>query len=158
MWVDAGGAATLLVGWGANQTLWLSDVFTSVQQLGTWEGTPGPEAIPLTSEGRPTTARTSGSPRRRRDKNTILPRLHDVTADRRGGLSPSREPGGTILRRTPSPPDAAWPARFTADLPTEAELPGYARRCQPEFMSLSCAPSRIRTCAHGSGGGSRARP
>ena len=122
MRVDAGGAATLLVGWDANQTLWLNDVFTSVRQLGTWEGTPGREAIPLTSGGRPTTARTSGSPRRRRDKKTILPRLHDVTADRRGGLSPSREPGGTIQRRTLSPPDAAWPARFTADLPTDAEL------------------------------------
>lgn len=45
MRVEAGGAATLLAGWDADQTLWLTDVFTSVRHVATWEGTPGPEAL-----------------------------------------------------------------------------------------------------------------
>jgi hypothetical protein len=40
-----GGAATLLAGWDADQTLWLRDVFTGTRQLTTWHGTPGPEAL-----------------------------------------------------------------------------------------------------------------
>jgi hypothetical protein len=40
-----GGAATLLAGWDADQTLWLRDVFTDTQRLTTWHGTPGPEAL-----------------------------------------------------------------------------------------------------------------
>lgn len=45
MRVEAGGAATLLAGWDADQTLWLNDVFTSVRHITTWEGTPGREAL-----------------------------------------------------------------------------------------------------------------
>jgi hypothetical protein len=46
MAVDSGdGAATLLAGWDADQTLWLRDVFTGARQLTTWHGTPGPEAL-----------------------------------------------------------------------------------------------------------------
>ena len=46
MAVDSGGgAATLLAGWDADQTLWLRDVFTGTQRLTTWHGTPGPEAL-----------------------------------------------------------------------------------------------------------------
>jgi hypothetical protein len=46
MAVDTGGgAATLLAGWNADQTLWLRDVFTGTRQLTTWHGTPGPEAL-----------------------------------------------------------------------------------------------------------------
>jgi hypothetical protein len=46
MAVDTGGgAATLLAGWDADQTLWLRDVFTGTRQLTTWHGTPGPEAL-----------------------------------------------------------------------------------------------------------------
>jgi hypothetical protein len=46
MAVEAGaGAATLLAGWDADQTLWLRDVFTGTRQLTTWHGTPGPEAL-----------------------------------------------------------------------------------------------------------------
>ena len=45
MRVDAGGAATLLAGWDADQTLWLDDVFTSARHIAAWEGTPGPEAL-----------------------------------------------------------------------------------------------------------------
>lgn len=41
----ADGAATLLAGWDADQTLWLRDVFTGTSQLTTWHGTPGPEAL-----------------------------------------------------------------------------------------------------------------
>jgi hypothetical protein len=41
----ADGAATLLAGWDADQTLWLRDVFTGTRQLTTWHGTPGPEAL-----------------------------------------------------------------------------------------------------------------
>jgi hypothetical protein len=40
-----GGAASLLAGWDADQTLWLRDVFTDARQLTTWHGTPGPEAL-----------------------------------------------------------------------------------------------------------------
>jgi hypothetical protein len=40
-----GGAATLLAGWDADQTLWLRDVFTGTRQLTTWHGTPGPDAL-----------------------------------------------------------------------------------------------------------------
>jgi hypothetical protein len=48
MAVEAGaGAATLLAGWDADQTLWLRDVFTGTRQLTTWHGTPGPEAVPV---------------------------------------------------------------------------------------------------------------
>ena len=39
------GAATLLAGWDADQTLWLRDVFSGTRQLTTWHGTPGPEAL-----------------------------------------------------------------------------------------------------------------
>jgi hypothetical protein len=42
---SGGGAATLLAGWDADQTLWLRDVFTGTRQLTTWHGTPGPEAL-----------------------------------------------------------------------------------------------------------------
>lgn len=45
MLVEAGGAATLLAGWDADQTLWLNDVFTSVRHITSWEGTPGPDAL-----------------------------------------------------------------------------------------------------------------
>lgn len=45
MRVEADGAATLLAGWYADQTLWLHDVFTSVRHIASWEGTPGPEAL-----------------------------------------------------------------------------------------------------------------
>ena len=46
MAVDSeGGAASLLAGWDADQTLWLRDVFTDARQLTTWHGTPGPEAL-----------------------------------------------------------------------------------------------------------------
>ena len=46
MAVDIGdGAATLLAGWDADQTLWLRDVFTGTRHLTTWRGTPGPEAL-----------------------------------------------------------------------------------------------------------------
>jgi hypothetical protein len=46
MAVDAGGgAASLLAGWDADQTLWLRDLFTGTRQLTTWHGTPGPEAL-----------------------------------------------------------------------------------------------------------------
>jgi hypothetical protein len=46
MAVDSGGgAATLLAGWDADQTLWLRDVFTGTRRLTTWHGTPGPEAL-----------------------------------------------------------------------------------------------------------------
>jgi hypothetical protein len=42
MAVDSGdGAATLLAGWDADQTLWLRDVFTGTRRLTTWHGTPG---------------------------------------------------------------------------------------------------------------------
>jgi hypothetical protein len=44
--IPAGDAATVLAGWGPDQTLWLNDVFTSVNWAGTWTGTPGPEAFP----------------------------------------------------------------------------------------------------------------
>jgi hypothetical protein len=40
--IPAGDAATVLAGWGPDQTLWLNDVFTSVDRAGTWTGTPGP--------------------------------------------------------------------------------------------------------------------
>jgi hypothetical protein len=39
-------AATVLAGWGPDQTLWLNDVFTSVDRAGTWTGTAGPDASP----------------------------------------------------------------------------------------------------------------
>jgi hypothetical protein len=39
-------AATVLAGWGPDETLWLNDVFTSVDRVGTWTGTPGPDAFP----------------------------------------------------------------------------------------------------------------
>jgi hypothetical protein len=42
---SADGAATLLAGWDADQTLWLRDVFTGTRPLTTWRGTPGPEAL-----------------------------------------------------------------------------------------------------------------
>jgi hypothetical protein len=46
MAVDGGdGAASLLAGWDADQTLWLRDVFTGTRQVTTWHGTPGPEAL-----------------------------------------------------------------------------------------------------------------
>ena len=46
MAVDGGdGAASLLAGWDADQTLWLRDVFTGTRQLTPWHGTPGPEAL-----------------------------------------------------------------------------------------------------------------
>ena len=35
------GAATLLAGWDADQTLWLRDVFTGTRHLETWYGEPG---------------------------------------------------------------------------------------------------------------------
>lgn len=38
--------STLLAGWDADQTLWLRDVFSDVRQLSTWQGRPGPDAIP----------------------------------------------------------------------------------------------------------------
>lgn len=44
--IPAGDAATVLAGWGPDQTLWLNDVFTSVDRAGTWTGTPGPDAFP----------------------------------------------------------------------------------------------------------------
>lgn len=44
--IPAGDAATVLVGWGPDQTLWLNDVFTNVDQAGSWTGTPGPDAFP----------------------------------------------------------------------------------------------------------------
>jgi hypothetical protein len=44
--ITAGEAATVLAGWGPDQTLWLNDVFASVDWVGTWTGTPGPEAFP----------------------------------------------------------------------------------------------------------------
>ncbi len=46
MAVDIGdGAATLLAGWDADQTLWLRDMVTGTRRLTTWYGTPGPEAL-----------------------------------------------------------------------------------------------------------------
>lgn len=44
--IPAAGAATVLLGWGPDQTLWLNDVFTRTDRAGTWTGTPGPEAFP----------------------------------------------------------------------------------------------------------------
>jgi hypothetical protein len=44
--IPAAGAATVLVGWGPDETLWLNDVFTRTEHAGAWAGTPGPEAFP----------------------------------------------------------------------------------------------------------------
>jgi len=44
--IPAAGAATVLAGWGPDQTLWLNDVFTATRHAGSWTGTPGPEAFP----------------------------------------------------------------------------------------------------------------
>jgi hypothetical protein len=44
--IPAGDAATVLAGWGPDETLWLNDVFASADRVGTWTGTPGPEAFP----------------------------------------------------------------------------------------------------------------
>ena len=44
--IPAAGAATVLTGWEPDQTLWLNDVFTRTDRVGTWTGTPGPEAFP----------------------------------------------------------------------------------------------------------------
>jgi hypothetical protein len=44
--IPAAGAATVLTGWGADQTLWLNDVFIGTDRVGTWTGTPGKEAFP----------------------------------------------------------------------------------------------------------------
>ncbi|MBV9450411.1 MAG: hypothetical protein JO345_31430 [Streptosporangiaceae bacterium] len=41
-----GDAATVLIGWDPDQTLWLNDVFTAVDHAGSWTGTPGLEAFP----------------------------------------------------------------------------------------------------------------
>jgi hypothetical protein len=79
----------------------------------------------------------------RRDKKTILPGKHDVTGDSRGGLSPAREPGGTLQRRVDSLPDVAWPARSTTDL--AADRGCYARCCQPDTAcSIATIPAGPR--------------
>ena len=44
--IPVGDAATVLAGWGPDETLWLNDVFTSAERAGTWTGTPGAEAFP----------------------------------------------------------------------------------------------------------------
>ena len=44
--IPAAGAATVLTGWEPDQTLWLNDVFTRTDRVGTWTGTPGPEVFP----------------------------------------------------------------------------------------------------------------
>ncbi len=44
--IPAGDAATVLTGWNPDETLWLNDVFTRVDRVGTWTGTPGPESFP----------------------------------------------------------------------------------------------------------------
>jgi hypothetical protein len=42
----AGDAWTLLAGWEADRTLWLNDVFTSVEYVTSWHGSPGSAAMP----------------------------------------------------------------------------------------------------------------
>lgn len=44
--IPAAGAATVLTGWEPDQTLWINDVFARTDRVGTWTGTPGPEAFP----------------------------------------------------------------------------------------------------------------
>jgi hypothetical protein len=44
--IPAGDAATVLAGWDPDGTLWLNDVFANVDRVGTWTGTPGPDAFP----------------------------------------------------------------------------------------------------------------
>ena len=55
------GTATVLAGWNPDQTLWLNDVFSKIDRIGTWTGTPGPEAfpdVPLPWRESPDAART----------------------------------------------------------------------------------------------------
>jgi hypothetical protein len=59
----------------------------------------------------------------RRGKKTILPGKARCHIDDGGGLSPAREPGGTLQRLTRSLSDAAWPVAFTTELATDADLP-----------------------------------
>lgn len=44
--IPAAGAATVLAGWGPDQTLWLNDVLVRTDRVGAWTGEPGPEAFP----------------------------------------------------------------------------------------------------------------
>lgn len=44
--IPAADAATVLIGWEPDETLWLNDVFTRVDRVGTWTGEPGPEMFP----------------------------------------------------------------------------------------------------------------
>lgn len=44
--IPAADAATVLVGWGPDQTLWLNDVLVRTDRAGAWTGIPGPEAFP----------------------------------------------------------------------------------------------------------------
>jgi hypothetical protein len=44
--IPAAGVATVLAGWGPDQTLWLDDVFVRTDRVGVWTGEPGPDALP----------------------------------------------------------------------------------------------------------------
>lgn len=37
----------MLAGWEPDQTLWLNDVFTTVEHVASWRGSPGSEAMPV---------------------------------------------------------------------------------------------------------------
>lgn len=44
--IPAADTATVLAGWGPDQTLWLNDVFVRTDRAAAWTGVPGPEAFP----------------------------------------------------------------------------------------------------------------